>query len=57
MYALMLDLRGLSERNHFHDDSDEVFIIFTVDMGSKLIGVSHSTVSTLFAEIEKHGLI
>ena len=57
LYGLMLDRMGLSLRNQWLDEENRVFIYFTLEDAQDYLYCGHTKGVTLFAELEKVGLI
>ena len=56
LYGLMLDRMGLSLRNGWLDDSNRVFIYFTLEDAMEYLCCGHTKVVSLFKELDKYGL-
>ena len=56
LYGLMLDRMGLSVRNGWLDDLNQVFIYFTLEDALEYLYCGHTKAFSLFREPDKTGL-
>lgn len=55
LYSVMLDRVSLSHKNQWFDDQNRVYIFFSVEQASSLIGINPSTTKRAMAELEAFG--
>lgn len=52
LYGLILDRMGLSVKNHWLDEKDRVYIIYTVDEVMEMLNCSHPKAIKILAELD-----
>ena len=57
LYSLLLDRNELSEKNGMNDDCGKIVVFFPVEEVCQRLGCCRDTVTKLFRELEKFGLI
>ena len=57
LYSLLLDRNELSEKNGMNDDCGKIVVFFPVEEVCERLGCCRDTVTKLFRELEKFGLI
>lgn len=57
LYGFLFDRMGLSSRNKWSDNDNKVFIYFTLDETTKVLGCGHTKAGKKFEELEKFNLI
>ena len=56
-YSLLLDRLSLSEKNKWHDENDNVFLIYTREQLSERLNVSLKTVTNIMRQLAEVELI
>ena len=57
LYSLLLDRNELSEKNGMNDDCGKIVVFFPVEEVCQRLGCCRDTVTKLFRELEKFGMI
>ena len=57
LYTLLLDRMGLSLRSGWRDESNRVFIFYTLQETQETLSCGHNKATRLFNELELFGLI
>lgn len=57
LYGFLLERMGVSDRNKWSDDKKRIFIYFTLDEATKILGCGHTKAGKKFEELEKFNLI
>ena len=57
LYGILLDRVSLSAKNHWYDEAGRVYIICTLQSVMEMLGITDKTVTKLFVELERYGLI
>ena len=57
MYGLLLDRVGISTSNNWTDEEGRVYIIFTIEETSKMLGCSPKKAVLIFKELVDYGLV
>lgn len=56
-YSMLCNKLSLSLKNEWRDEDGDTYLYFSVSEATKILGASHSTISKIYAELEKAGLI